>query len=239
MNRNLVLTCAGKDALHQRWEDLHTDFGFDLAILNFDDSTYADKNSKKAKWNLKYNGRKFENLHKFLTEEDWSQYEYVGVIDDDIRTDPSNIQKLFKMGAAHDFDLWAPALDTGSYASHGTTVRRPGYDFRTINVVEIMCPFWSNRALKECLPDFIDGPNKQGYGLEYSWEALLESKETGKTKFGGYVAIVDKYPVVHTKPVVQRPEVSEPDTWHFREKYGVNHLHVFREDMMKGYKSDV
>lgn len=238
MHKNLIISCAGKDALHQKWSNDHTEFGFDLALLIYDGTIYDDENSNKAKFKKYYDGRKFENIHKFLSEEDWSQYDRVGVIDDDCLTTPGDIQKLFRMGEEHNFDLWAPALGQGSYVSHRATIQRPEFDFRISNVVEIMCPFWTRRALEACLDDFIDGPNKQGYGLEYSWEAILESKE-GKTKFGGWVAIVDKYPVVHTKPVVQRPEVSEPDTWHFREKYGVQHLWVFREEIMKGYKSNV
>lgn len=238
MNKNLIISCAGKDALHQNWEDLHTDFGFDLALLIFDSTEYADKNSTAAKWSLQYKGMKFENIHKFLSEEDWSQYDRVGILDDDIQTTPHNIQKLFEIGQRHHFDLWSPSLDDGSYASHRATVRRPEFDFRVSNVVEIMCPFWTRDALEVCLDDFIDGPNKQGHGLEYSWEALLES-HNGKTKLGGWVAIVDKYPVVHTKPVTQNLEISEPDTWHFRKKYNVDHEWIFNEAAIKGYKSDV
>ena len=145
---------------------------------------------------------------------------------------------MFNMGKHHSFDLWSPAMGEGSYISHRATARRPEYDFRISNVVEIMCPFWTRRALEACLPDFVDAPNKQGYGLEYSWEAILESRN-GKTKFGGWVAIVDKYPMVHTKPVTQCPDISEPDTWHFRRKYGVEHLWVFNEGIKKGYKSNV
>lgn len=239
MNRNLVISCAGKDALHQKWEDVHTDFGFDLALLIYDGAKYWDKNSNAAKFQLDWKGRKFENIHKFLSDKkNWEQYDNVGIVDDDCLTTPHDISKLFAMGDEHNFDLWAPALAAGSYASHRATVQRPEYDFRISNVVEIMCPFWKKRALEACLDDFVDGPNKQGYGLEYSWEAILDSRE-GKTKFGGWVAIVDKYPMVHTKPVVSRPEISEPDTWHFREKYGVQHLWVFREEIMKGFKSNV
>lgn len=239
MNKNLVISCAGKDALHQKWEDLHTDFGFDLALLIYDEAKYADKNSNAAKFQFQWKGRKFENIHRFLSEkENWEQYDRVGVVDDDVLTTPHDISKLFEMGVKHEFDLWAPAMGNGSYVSHKATIQNQEYGFRTSNVVEIMCPFWTRRALEVCLDDFVDGPNKQGYGLEYSWEALLESYN-GKTKFGGWVAIVDKYPVVHTKPVVQRPEISEPDTWHFRKKYNVDHEWVFNENIMRGFKSDV
>lgn len=238
MHKNLLLCCAGKNSLHQKWEELHTEFGFDFALLIFDGAVYDDKNSDAAKFKGNYTAKKFENIHRFLTEEDWSGYDRVGIIDDDCLTSPGDIQKLFEMGESHNFDLWAPALGQGSYISHGATVHRPEFDFRISNVVEIMCPFWSRRALEACLDDFIDGPNRQGHGLEYSWEAILDSYN-GKTKFGGWVAIVDKYPMIHTKPVTQNLEVSEPDTWHFRKKYNVDHPGVFRENMIRGYKSNV
>jgi hypothetical protein len=238
MNKNLILICAGKDALHQRWEQLHLDHGFDLALLVYDGTVYDDPNSNAAKWNLHCAGMKFENIHRFLTEQDWSQYDSIGMIDDDVLTTPADIQAVFAMGRHHQFDLWSPAMGEGSYISHRATAQQPDYDFRISNVVEIMCPFWTRRALEACLPDFVDAPNKQGYGLEYSWEALLES-HNGRTKFGGWVAIVDKYPMVHTKPVTQCPDISEPDTWHFRRKYGIEHLWVFNEQVLKGYKSNV
>lgn len=238
MARNLVIICAGQDSLHQRWKQLCTDHGFDLALLVYDGAVYHDHNSEHARWVMHRAARKFDNIHHFLTTQDWSEYDQVGIVDDDMLTSPADIGRIFDLGRRHEFDLYAPSLAPGSYVSHAVTQCRPEYDFRISNVVEIMCPFWSRRALLHCLPDFIDGPNKQGYGLEYSWEALLAS-HAGKTKFGGWVAMIDRHPMVHTKPVVARPEVSEPDTWHFRRKYNVDHLWVFNEQVIKGYHSDV
>lgn len=237
MAKNLLIICCGKDSLHQQWKQLHVEHGFDLALLIYDGSEYTDENSKAAKWMMQYNGRKFENIHKFLKTEDVSEYEYIGNIDDDILTTPHDLGKIFEMGKKHNFDLFSPALTEDSYINHiGTRVNRK-LDFRTSNVVEIMNPFWSKRALDACVDDFVDGPNKQGYGLEYSWEAILESKQTGKTKFDGWVAIIDRYPVKHTRPTNNRLDLAMPDMHHFQKKYGIdpNRHGIFIEEAMRCY----
>ena len=237
MKSNLLVINSGKDALHQNWIQDHTEYGFDLCLIIYDDAEYTDLNSSKAKYIFKNNDYKYKNIKKYITKEIYSKYEYIGIIDDDMETTPEKVSEVFTMAKKHNFDLCQPTLTHDSYSSHRQTLTHSGSDFRISNAVEIMCPFFSSRALDAVIDDFDTSPFGQGYGLEYSFQHHLESK-TGKTKFGGWVAFIDKITMRHTKPVVSRMEVSEPDTWHYRKKYGIEHLWVFDDSIIKGYKSN-
>jgi hypothetical protein len=233
MKNNLIVICAGKNSLHQQWGDLSS-YNFDVAVIVYDNTDYSDEVKQQAKYLFKNSDRKFKNIKKCITYDIYSKYEYIGIIDDDIDVLPKTINDVFVMAKKCNFDLCQPTLD-GGYYSHPQTITVPGCDFRISNVVEIMCPFFSKRAFDACVFDFDTSPHGQGYGLEYSWEYNLRS-HNGITKFGGFVAFIDKYTMKHMNPVVSRLEVSEPDTKYFRDKYYVDHEWVFNDQVIKGYK---
>ena len=237
MKPNLLVICCGKDALHQKW-GYYSQYNFDVFLLIYDDADYSSEVIAKAKWVIKDKGYKFPLMKRYITPEIYSQYEFIGNIDDDIETTPETIDNIFKMAKYHNFDLCQPTLTHDSYRSHPQTLKHDGYDFRITNTVEIMCPFFSRQAFANCVFDFDTAPHSMGYGLEYSWQWVLESYK-GRTELGGWVAFIDKYPVKHTKPVTKRLEISEPDIWHYRKKYDIDHLWVFDDNIIKGFKSNV
>lgn len=236
VKKNLLVICCGKRALHQQWEELHTDYNFDLALLIFDGTDFEDKNSKAARFIFKDKGYKFENIAKFITKDIYRQYEQIGVIDHDVKTTPKVMNDLFDYGKSHNFDLYQPAYTQEGYPSHPYfMVADPRFDYRIFNTVEIMCPFFSQNAFNVIVNEFDTSPYKQGYGLEYAFEGLLGSYN-GTTVFGGLVAVVDKYPVMHCDPIVQRLEVSEPDIWYYRHKYKYVRMMPFNRDIIRGVK---
>lgn len=238
MNKdNLLIIACGQNALHQQWLELHTDFNFDLCLLVYDDTEYQDHNSKSAKYIFKRKAYKWSNIANFITKSVYKPYKYIGILDDDILTNIPTIHNLFEYGKRLDFDLFQPALSHDSYFSHGATLQIPNADFHLLNTVEIMNPFFSNRAFNVCSNEFDMGPYGQGYGLELSWQALLSPKD-GRTIFGGLVGVIDKYPVRHTKPVTPFPH-SDEETNFFRDRYkgaDINFAYVIDRELKYVYK---
>jgi hypothetical protein len=238
MNKeNLLVIPCGQNSLHQQWKELHNDFNFDLCLLIYDDTQYKDHNSKSAKYVFKRKAYKWSNIANFITKSLYRPYKYIGIIDDDILTNITTINNLFDYGKRLNFDLFQPALSHDSYFSHSATLQISNADFHLLNTVEIMNPFFSNRAFNICSNEFDIGPYGQGYGLELSWQALLSPRE-GISIFGGLVGVIDKYPVIHTKPVTSFP-YSDEETDFFRARYkgaDINFTHVIDRQIKYVYK---
>lgn len=233
---NLLIICCGKDSLHQQWKTNHQTQNFDLCLIIYDRSIYEDENTKSAKFVFYNNGFKFENIAKCITKEIYRLYDFVGIIDDDILTTPEDINNIFAMGKNQNFDLFQPAYTHDGHPSHADfLVQDCNYDYRIFNTVEIMCPFFSQRAYNVICNEFDTSPYKMGYGLEYAFEKLLSS-QSGQTIYGGLVAVIDKIPVKHCRPITPRPEVSEPDIWYYRNKYLISYLRVFDRSVVQGVK---
>lgn len=236
IKNNLLIICCGKDSLHQQWVTDHSTLSFDLCLLVYDETNYSDLNSSKARYTFNHKGYKFENISRFVTKDIYRQYDFIGIIDDDILTTPEDIDTLFAMGRKHNFDLFQPSYSREGHPSHvDFLATEPQFDFRLFNTVEIMCPFFSQRAYNVVCNEFDTSPYKMGYGLEYAFEKLLSS-QNGQTVFGGYVAVVDKIVVKHCNPITQRFEISEADIWYYRNKYQIPYLRVFDRNIITGVK---
>jgi hypothetical protein len=70
-----------------------------------------------------------------------------------------------------------------------------------------MCPIFSQQAWLPCTEYFNKMPLGIGWGLEGQWTQALDC-ESGITKFGGKVAVIDAFPVKHTKPVTGGPDYA-------------------------------
>tara|TARA_B100002019_G_scaffold286008_1_gene295819 strand:- start:37 stop:756 length:720 start_codon:yes stop_codon:yes gene_type:complete len=236
MKKNLLVICCGKRAYHQSWKEFHKDYNFDLALIVFDETYFTDHNSQNAKYVFMNRGRKYENIATCISKDIYRKYEHIGIIDHDVDAEPPLIHNLFEFGIKHNFDLYQPAYNREGHPSHVDFLAvEPEYDYRVFNTVEIMCPFFSQRAYNVVCNEFDTSPFMQGYGLEYAWEGILGSYE-GKTIFGGNVGVIDKYPITHLDPIVQRFETSEPDIWYYRTKYLYKRMAPFNRDVIKGVK---
>jgi hypothetical protein len=201
MKKNLIIMPAGPTALFQDWED-YSKYNFDLAIVNWSDVEL--KNTEHAKYLENIKGQKWKITDAFAKKYDLSQYEYIWQLDDDCLTHPATIDATFDFCKEHNLDLAQPALTPDSYRVHPPTFLIPGAKMHITNTVEIMCPIFSQRAWPVCSEHFGKMPAGIGYGMEGYWSDVLRS-DSGTTKFGGRVAVIDIYPIKHTR-FVQGPE---------------------------------
>lgn len=232
----IVITCS-KTSLHKNWNEDYTKY-FDLCLIVYDDSTksdFLDNVSVKAKY-IKFIGKsKWYNIYHGVTPDIFNNYKYIGIIDEDIETTPENLNSIFELAKSENFDLFAPALTSDSYKSHWQTVAQSYCDYRTVNTVEQMIPFFSLRAYKDLREEFVASKFCWGYGLEYSFENILQSSN-GVTKYGGLVAIIDKFPVKHTRPIASRLDISEPEMLYYMHRNNRTQKTIFLDYNTKAYK---
>lgn len=118
------------------------------------------------------------------------EYDYVIIVDDDIRLERNFIDKFLSAQEYCDFSLAQPARTEKSVISHEITIRHKDLLARETNFVEIG-PLVSirNDALAKIIP--LDETFPMGWGLDYVWSQMLmpENKKIG---------IIDAFPVAHT-----------------------------------------
>ena len=188
---------SGPGAVFESWTD-YDQYNFDLAILQWDTSDLS--NTEKAVYHEKGPGQKWHQIDRFNEKYDLSGYEYVACFDDDCHATPATIASMFDFCRDNNLDVAQPALTKNSYIAHIPTVQIDGACMHITDTVEIMCPIFSQRCWPEA--NALSGllPDGTGHELEVYWRIIFES-DTGTTKYGGRVAVIDQYPVCHTRPV--------------------------------------
>jgi len=204
MKPNLLIIPAGANALFQSWGD-YSNCNFDLAIVNWSGANLA--NTENAAYVENIPGQKWKIVSAFRDKHDITQYEYVWVLDDDCLTTLEAIEATFNLCKEYNLDLAQPALTADSSRTHPPTFLIPGAKLHYTNTVEIMGPIFSRAAWPECSAHFGLMPAGVGYGLEGYWSDILQSTSS-TTKFGGRVAVIDIYPVKHTKTVTSPHEYA-------------------------------
>jgi hypothetical protein len=232
MNKWIVFIFAGRDSLHQQWKEDHREFGFDLCLLQYDeDCEFTDANSRNAKYLVKRRGLRFKLLSYFMKDhpEVLGAYEHYFMMDDDVETSPSEINKLLKTCKRFHFDLAQPALDHGSYATYDSNRKVDKLLFRLTPTVEIGLPIFSNRAFNMFQEDLHFIPKGVGWGLECVWEMKFHASK-GRSVWGGRIGIIDDVKFRHARPLGYEPKtgvyanggdhLAWDDLLSIRQKYG-------------------
>lgn len=190
-SKNLVITRAGPSSLHERWLSPASERGFDLFVSSFDPNSRPI--GAAGTFHRLIPGTKVHGWRSALTdhEEFISQYDYVALIDDDIDVDASSLTRLFEIGRAEGFMIFQPSLTWDSYFTYAGTIRNPLFEFRCVNYIEMMAPFFATSALKQIAPLFEYGWES---GIDLIWGSALLPEDR---RF----AIIDAVPIRHTRPV--------------------------------------
>lgn len=190
-SKNLVITRAGPSSLHERWLSPAGERNFDLFVSSFDPNHRPTR--APGTFHHFNPGTKVQGWRLALTEhEDFvNQYDYVALIDDDIDINARSLTRLFEIGRAEGFMIFQPSLTWDSYFTYAGTIRNPLFEFRCVNYIEMMAPFFATSALKQIAPLFQYGWES---GIDLIWGSALPPEDR---RF----AIIDAIPVRHTRPV--------------------------------------
>ena len=138
---------------------------------------------------------KFTLLNRLLAEHQLQEYEFVLVVDDDIRLPPHFLDDYLEVVSQCDFALAQPARTRQSFIDHLFVSQLPGIDARETRFVEIGPLFSISRAAFDFLIPF-DEESPMGWGYDFVWPVTLAQQSLR-------LGIVDKTPIAHDlrKPV--------------------------------------
>jgi hypothetical protein len=138
-------------------------------------------------------GGKFENLNKVLAAARGADFDWLLVVDDDLRLPPRFLDRFVALCERFELDLAQPAQSLRSHSAWRVTRRRPGSLVRETRFVEIgPLTAFGRRAAAELLPF----PELRfGWGLDLHWAAVAAER-------GWRLGVVDATPVRHEAATV-------------------------------------
>lgn len=161
---------------------------FDLVVNDWTGAGKFSKGAQQAEYRFAEKGHKWPTVARLLPQ--LPRYKFYAFIDEDIDASVDVLNNLFRTGELFGLNVYQGALTTRSHFSHDFARVQPNSYLRPTTFVEIMAPFFSHDALTACAPTFT--LSELGWGLEYLWNDILRSQG---------MAIVDKFPVTHIRPV--------------------------------------
>lgn len=192
----LVITRAGANSLHRAWLEPQGARNFDLFLTTYAPGVPPTRSegvieafipgTKVAGWR-----RIVEDYRELLL-----RYEFVAFIDDDIITDAIAISRMFEIGEEAGLHIWQPSLSPNSYFTYAGTLRNPIFRYRSVNFIEMMCPFFSIDALNAVSGMFRLGLES---GIDLVWCSLVPERMR-------QFAIIDEVSVHHSRPVSGQKE---------------------------------
>ncbi|MBD0384329.1 DUF707 domain-containing protein [Paenibacillus sedimenti] len=221
--RFLVIARVRDDSLHKEWIKPSKYKNFDLYLEYYGDGGSDFRSDcdfysegKETKW-----PRIYKIIQKY--REHIFKYDAVWIPDDDISVDCKTIHNMFKTFMKYELSLAQPALTMDSFYSHKITRQQKKYVLRYTSFIEVMVPIFSNKALQKCWKSF--KLSQSGWGLDNIWPKFLAFPNNK-------IAIIDKTPVKHTRPVgggtlYQDIQGSSYDELHrIRKQYNVKNLFI-------------
>lgn len=165
---------------------------FRFAFLDFTGSAHAPVTDAVpwACWSMRSGGK--GELLAWVARQELGDFDYIAVIDHDVLTSISAVNRLLFIGRCHQLDIFQPALSHDSFISHVHLAQRPGVLLRDTTFVEVMASFLSARAwamVADLLTETISA-----YGIDIAWSKRLREA-------GGRLAVVDGVAVKHMNPV--------------------------------------
>lgn len=194
----VVVTWNGGDEMPYSHVHFDVNKNFDLLLFN-----NTGKSGEIEQYNVPYEhyisektenkGEIFYHISKYLTNNQL-QYNYVGVIDDDIIFKISDFNYMLHIADIHQLDVFQPSISKDSYFSHRKFVNRSGLMVSMIDWVEIMAPFYRQNLLIACEPYF--SKTISGQGVDCFLMPVLQIIHNQTT-----TGIVHAIEVKHARPI--------------------------------------
>lgn len=187
--RNLIIAAVGDSSQHRSWLAGPEPRSFDLALLYY--GSTAGTYSEHADFYFSRPGFKYRLIANALEQlgNQLNQYDYIWTPDDDIATDTSTINRLFRLAAEYHLPIAQPAIAQGD-VSYEALRQRAGILLRYTRFVEVMCPVFSRGSLLNVKATF--GKTLSGWGIDWAWTRLVDARR---------IAVVDAVGVDHIRPL--------------------------------------
>jgi len=158
------------------------------AALQEINPTYYHTKKSECKGDL------INNVYSYIQEHQIANYEYIGLVDDDIYFSVSDLNKLFFIAALEKLAVFQASLTHDSYYHHRQFIHKAGVQVQDTNWVEIMAPFYSEAIFNAAGPYLnksISGTGTDVYLIPTIQQML------GKTK----TAVVHAVQMKHCRPI--------------------------------------
>jgi hypothetical protein len=221
--RYLAFLRVGDTSTHREWMGDPATRSYDVWLDYYGEGDYRQWAGDPVHLTDGPNTTKFARIIALLDE--LTKYEAIWFPDDDIKTDPAGVERLFATFARRGMLLAQPSLADGSYVAHEITRWNASFEVRFTNFVEAMCPLFSPAALRTCVPSFLQAVS--AFGLDMVWPTMLGSPRDR-------IGMIDAAPVIHSRPigggVWRRPAGLDPqgDRVKVLSAYGVEWPFRFR-----------
>jgi hypothetical protein len=139
-------------------------------------------------------GQVFYEVYKYLYPNNEERYEYIGVIDDDIYTSYSDLNKLIFIGQINHLDVFQPSISHDSFFDHRQFTHKAGYQTKKEDWVEIMFPMYREKLFKAAGPYFNE--TITGQGIDAYLMPVLQVVHNMKN-----TAVVHAIQIKHCRPV--------------------------------------
>jgi hypothetical protein len=133
-------------------------------------------------------------VYKYLYPNNEERYEYIGVIDDDIYSSYSDLNKLIFIGQINHLDVFQPSITHDSFFDHRQFTHKAGYQTKKEDWVEIMFPMYREKLYKAAGQYFNE--TITGQGIDVYLMPVLQVIHNMKN-----TAVVHAIQIKHCRPV--------------------------------------
>ena len=159
---------------------------FDIALNLY--APYTDKERKGYEYLIVGGLNKYKAAYQFIDDNLLLTYKGFIFLDDDLEITYSDLNSFLSYCTDNDLQLAQPSLTRDSYCSHGHLINMSPAGCRSVDMVEVMCPYFSAEALRSAMCTF--DLSYSTWGLDYIWPKLLKVTPV----------VVDEFTVRHTRP---------------------------------------
>ena len=201
MNEQKSLIIITWDGVSKPLEYILQDTQRNFDLLIFDHSAKASKElvahlhpEHFVSTRTENKGQVFYEVYKYLYPNNEELYEYIGVIDDDIYTSYSDLNKLIFIGQINYLDVFQPSISHDSFFDHRQFTHKAGYQTKKEDWVEIMFPMYREKLYKAAGPYFNE--TITGQGIDAYLMPVLQVIHNMKN-----TAVVHAIQIKHCRPV--------------------------------------
>jgi hypothetical protein len=121
-------------------------------------------------------GWKWKMAKNFVDTYDYTDYEYIGFLDDDLVTDIQSINRALEIARENHIKLFQMSLNNDSEKQHEVTFNDPLMKYTVTNFVEGMGPFIHSSLMPIVMEFWKYHEIKSGWGFDIVLPAILKAK---------------------------------------------------------------
>src|SRR5262245_57165408 len=132
---------------------------------------------------------KYKAAYQVIDEDLLGAYRGFMFLDDDLEITYSQLSAFLDFCRQDELQLAQPSQSSDSHCSHEVLRHRPGVRSRPVELVEVMCPYFSAQALRAAISTF--DLSYSTWGLDHLWPKLPKLRPI----------VVDAFQINHVRPM--------------------------------------